>query len=292
MEPWDTIADAISEAGDRPFVLEHKSSVGGGCINRTYRLSSKTDSFFVKLNHAKLLPMFEAEAGALEAIIATRTVRAPTPLAKGLAGDAAFLVLEYIPMGSAHSDTALGRQLARMHRSTTERFGWEIDNTIGSTPQPNTCCDDWIEFWRTHRLGFQLQLAAQKGAGSKLLESGQQLLNRLPAFFDDYRPVPSLLHGDLWGGNRGTDQHGQPVVYDPASYYGDRETDVAMTELFGGFSREFYAAYNKEWPLDSGYAVRRTLYNLYHILNHFNLFGGGYLSQAQSMIDQLLSSAR
>ncbi len=291
MEPWDSIADSIAEANARPFVIRDKQTVSGGCINKAYKVSGGKDCYFVKLNHVKLLPMFEAEAKGLEAILATRTVRAPKPIVTGACADTAFLVLEYIPMRSTQNQALLGQQLAQMHRATAASFGWEVDNTIGSTPQPNTRCDDWVEFWSQRRLGFQLHLAARKGAGARLQQDGERLLHRLPVFFSSYRPAASLLHGDLWGGNHAADPHRQPVIYDPATYYGDRETDIAMTELFGGFSKEFYSAYNNVWPLDPGYAVRRTLYNLYHILNHYNLFGGGYLSQAQSMIEQLLSES-
>jgi fructosamine-3-kinase len=167
-----------------------------------------------------------------------------------------------------------------------------MDNTIGSTPQKNTPRQDWVAFWREQRLGYQLQLAARQGHGGALQRQGEQLLEYLPDFFTDHRPQASLLHGDLWSGNYSIDSQGQPVIFDPAVYFGDREADLAMTELFGGFGAEFYAAYNSSWPLEPGYAVRKTLYNLYHILNHLNLFGGGYLSQAQRMIQHLLAEVR
>jgi fructosamine-3-kinase len=176
-----------------------------------------------------------------------------------------------------------------MHRVTQARFGWVQDNTIGSTPQINTPEEDWIVFWREHRLRFQLHLATRHGHGGRLRERGERLLDEFPRLFAEYQPAASLLHGDLWSGNYAYTREGEPVIFDPAVYYGDREADLAMTELFGGFGREFYAAYREAYPLDEGYAVRKTLYNLYHVLNHLNLFGGGYLSQAQGMIDRLLS---
>jgi protein-ribulosamine 3-kinase len=175
-----------------------------------------------------------------------------------------------------------------MHRATSGRFGWHRDNTIGATPQLNAWESDWIVFWQTYRLGYQLDLAARSGHGGQLQRRGGLLLERLPALFD-HAPVPSLLHGDLWGGNFSGDAEGNPVIFDPACYYGDREADLAMTELFGGFSGRFYSAYRAAWPLDPGYDTRKTLYNLYHILNHLNLFGGGYGSQAERMIDRLLA---
>ncbi len=168
------------------------------------------------------------------------------------------------------------------------QFGFPCDNFIGTTPQPNAWTDDWITFWRDQRLGFQLQLAAKNGHGGQLQRLGEKLLDVLPAFFDGYTPQPSLLHGDLWGGNHAYLTDGTPTIFDPAAYYGDRECDLAMTELFGGYPADFYAAYRAAWPLDAGYAGRRDLYNLYHILNHANLFGGGYVRQAEQMMRVLL----
>jgi fructosamine-3-kinase len=173
---------------------------------------------------------------------------------------------------------------------TADRFGWHIDNTIGSTPQPNSPADNWVEFWREQRLGFQLQTAAGSGYGGELQRLGERLLAEMPALFTTHDPVPSMLHGDLWGGNYGALRDGTPVIFDPAFYYGDREADLAMTTLFGGFGGQFYAAYNEAWPLDDGYEVRKTFYNIYHIINHLNLFGGGYHRQAISMIESVLSS--
>ena len=178
-----------------------------------------------------------------------------------------------------------------MHRTTRAEFGWVRDNTIGATPQPNTPDPDWVRFWARQRLGFQLALAARNGHGGALQRLGETLLGRLPDLLD-HAPAPSLLHGDLWGGNLGYMRDGEPVIYDPAVYYGDREADLAMTELFGGFGGDFYAAYREAWPLDPGYASRRDLYNLYHVLNHLNLFGGGYLGQALNLLGRLLAQVR
>ena len=183
----------------------------------------------------------------------------------------------------------LGRHLARMHRVTGTQYGWHRDNTIGATPQINTETGDWIAFWRERRLGFQLKLAQSRGHGGRLIAGGERLLDALPSFFRGRSPLPSLLHGDLWSGNAGRTADGEPVIYDPAAYYGDREADLAMTELFGGFPRSFQDAYRSEFPLDPGYETRKQLYNLYHVLNHLNLFGGGYGVQAERMIGQLLA---
>lgn len=288
---WQAIAETISAATSEPFRITHRESIGGGCINHACRISDGDRTYFVKLNHAGSLEMFEAEFAGLQALREPGALRIPQPVCTGTAGDKAFLVLEYLDLHrpEGNSARALGSGLAALHRTTRERFGWHRDNTIGSTPQPNREESDWVTFWRDHRLGFQLELAARKGAGRGVVRKGEALLERCGALFQDYTPTPSLLHGDLWGGNWSVDRDGNPVLFDPAVYFGDRETDIAMTELFGGFPAPFYRAYNEAWPLDPGYRQRRDLYNLYHILNHFNLFGGGYLSQAEQMIDRLLS---
>lgn len=240
--------------------------------------------------------MFEAESTGLQALADAKTILVPTPLCTGktqCAGTTeaqAYLVMEYLELGrpSGNSQRLAGHQLAQLHRLTTTAFGGDTDNYIGATPQSNRWQAHWTDFWREQRLGYQLRLASDNGYAGRLQSLGEQLLERFPAFID-HAPTPSLLHGDLWGGNMGYAEAGQPVIYDPASYYGDREAEIAMTELFGGFSGDFHAAYEEAWPLDAGYSSRRTLYNLYHILNHLNLFGGCYLGQAQGMMERLLA---
>jgi fructosamine-3-kinase len=265
-------------------------AVGGGCINTTVRLSDGRRSYFVKLNSARLLEMFAAEAEGLAELARTGTLRVPRPLCHGSSDGQAYLVMEYLELGRPHSNAAreAGHRLAALHRTVASRFGWQRDNALGATPQPNGWLQDWMDFWRERRLGFQLRLAARYGYGGRLQERGERLLEACPALLD-HTPAPSLLHGDLWSGNLGYAQDGQPLVFDPAVYYGDREADLAMTELFGGFPAAFYAAYREAWPLAPGYQVRKTLYNLYHILNHLNLFGGGYLGQALRMVERLLA---
>lgn len=295
MSPWLDIAAQISASSGNLFTVEKSSSVGGGCINQTHLIEGNGQRYFVKLNNAGSLPMFEAEAAGLQEIYNSHTLRVPVPVCWGKSGAKAWLVLEYLDMDSAsrsNAAEALGRGLAAMHRITAEKFGWQRDNTIGATPQINKTSSDWIQFWRKRRLGYQLQLAHANGYTGALQTKGEQLMARLDAFFAR-SPAASLLHGDLWSGNyafaAGVDGNTVPVIFDPAVYYGDREADLAMTELFGGFSARFYAAYREAYPLDPGYATRKTLYNLYHILNHLNLFGGGYLHQAEQMMDKLLA---
>jgi len=266
--------------------------VSGGCINQAWKITdSAGNNWFIKENSPTLLYMFEAEAAGLEAIYQSQAIRVPKPVCSGKTNEFSYLVLEYIPMSGSINQKITGEQLAEMHHIThpDNQYGWYLDNTIGSTQQINTPSNDWVTFWQQQRLGFQLNLAHQKGYSSKDYEAGLKLLENLPRFFTHYQPLASLLHGDLWGGNCASDTNNMPVIFDPAFYYGDRETDIAMTELFGGFNQEFYAAYHAANPLDSGYKTRKTLYNLYHILNHYNLFGGGYASQAGSMTQQLLS---
>jgi fructosamine-3-kinase len=290
MSLHDAIAHAISAASGKVFTPENKTGVGGGCINTTEVLEGGGRRYFVKRNDAARLGMFEAEAAGLTEIMNSKSVRVPQPICLGTHERQAFLVLEYLDIGHhAGNGELLGRQLAAMHRTTHARFGWRRNNTIGSTAQINTEEQDWMMFYREHRLHYQLKLAGENGHGGNLLRRGEQLLEKLPAFFAGYRPLPSLLHGDLWGGNHAALRDGTPVIFDPAVYYGDREADLAMTELFGGFGSGFHAAYREAWPLDAGYRVRRDLYNLYHVLNHMNLFGGGYRGQAAQLMDRLLS---
>jgi protein-ribulosamine 3-kinase len=289
MAARDTINRAIADATGETLHDAQWHSVSGGDINQSYRIDDGQRRFFVKLNDADRLNMFEAEAAGLAEIAATHSLRVPRPICVGVAEAQAFVVLEYLEL-HRHGDAAmLGRQLAALHQATQPQFGWQRDNTLGSTPQPNAWRASWVDFLREQRLGHQLRLAVANGYGALLHDAGEKLLSRLDAFFSGYTPQPSLLHGDLWGGNHAYLADGSPLVFDPATYYGDRECDLAMSELFGGFAPAFHAAYREAWPLDPGYAQRRTLYNLYHILNHANLFGGGYAAQAQAMIARLLA---
>lgn len=291
MNPWQHINEHIQrETGVR--VHGGRESIGGGCINQAVRIAGGGRDFFVKFNVASKSEMFAAEAEGLRDIAATHTVRVPEPVCWGVVGDTAYLVLEHLAFGRGGKGAVLGEQLAALHRVTHADFGWRRGNTIGSTPQINTPCADWTSFWRERRLGFQLELAERNGLDGEVLRLGQQLMACLDGLFDGYRPRPSLLHGDLWSGNHGYLADGTPVIFDPAVYFGDREADLAMTELFDGFGGDFYAGYRAAWPLDAGYATRKTLYNLYHILNHANLFGGGYAQQALRMTQQLLAELR
>ena len=291
MQKWQQIDQEISKILGERFVSNKHSPVGGGCINEAYSISNGTETFFVKLNSANMAPMFVAEAAGLLEIIDSTSVRAPKPVCWGATADQSYIVMESLALGGNSGDAGaiLGQQLALMHKKTSNQFGWKMDNTIGATPQPNTYNKNWLTFYGESRLAYQLELAAKNGCDTSLTDKGNKLLDLFHYFFTTYAPRPSLLHGDLWSGNVAVLTSGQPAIFDPAVYYGDREADLAMTELFGGFGQAFYDAYNETWPLDPGYSTRKTLYNLYHILNHFNLFGGAYGAQAERMTAQLLS---
>lgn len=288
---WDSISQYITTATGQAFTVRSVQPLSGGDINAAFRLQDGQNSYFVKLNRAELVTMFAAEFAGLQDLAHSQTLRVPTPVVYGETDSHCFLVLEYLELGrfSVATERLFGQQLAYLHQQAQPYFGWHRDNTIGSTLQRNPQSNDWLHFWREQRLGFQLQLAAQNGYGGRLQRLGERLGVELAALFINYTPLPSLLHGDLWAGNTATDKCGNPVVFDPACYYGDREADLAMTELFGGFGRDFYAAYQDVWSLHENYRVRKSLYNLYHILNHLNLFGGGYLRQAENKIMELLA---
>jgi protein-ribulosamine 3-kinase len=277
---------AAAAALGRGVRLGSAAAVSGGCINDCYLVQAGAARVFVKLNAARFADAFAAEADGLSALRAAG-MRAPEPLAHGAAAGHAYLALEALELGGKEDFAALGHALAALHRSRGERFGWTRDNFIGASAQRNSSSGDWIEFWRERRLAPQLALAVANGHG-EIRQPMERICAGLPQLLEGRTPEPSLLHGDLWRGNVGFLAGGAPVVFDPALYRGDREADLAMTELFGGFPRAFYAAYEEAWPLDDGYGRRKHLYNLYHLLNHLNLFGGGYLAQVRSTLGLLL----
>jgi len=286
---WTLLTEQIKQSTNQAFQLKSKNPIGSGCINQAYRISDGKTDYFVKLNSARFGDMFEVEALSLGEIAESHTIKVPQPVCYGQIVDQAYLVLQHLDLSGRVNAELQGQQLAAMHRVTGDRFGWYRNNTIGSTPQSNTLNNNWISFWREQRLLPQLQLAQQNGYH---LPQVEQLTQSFDCLFDNYHPQPSMLHGDLWGGNAAALADGTPVIFDPAFYYGDREADIAMTQLFGGFDSRFYAAYNEAFPLDEGYKLRTTFYNLYHIINHLNLFGSGYLGQATSMADRVLAEIK
>jgi fructosamine-3-kinase len=286
--PWQSAAVALIGGAAS---AARWADLGGSSLNGTWRLEIGRERYFVKTHAASRLGMLQGEAEGLRALARCGAIRVPAPVACDSADNCAFLVLEWLDIGGGGRDAALGTALAQLHRTTAEAYGWHRDNTIGTTPQDNTPAGDWAKFFRDRRIAPQLALAARNGHGGRLQRAGERLLAAIPLLLAGHAPAASLLHGDLWSGNAARLASGEPVIFDPAVYFGDRETDLAMTELFGGFPAAFHAAYRAAWPLDAGYPVRRTLYNLYHVLNHLNLFGGGYGAQAEAMIGQLLAEA-
>lgn len=290
-----SIAAAIAESVGEEVQVVACRSVGGGCINQAWRvdLDREPGTVFVKTNSAAKREMFVAETEGLEELRAAEAIRVPRPLAHGLAGPEAYLILEWMEMTSRGDQAETGRQLAALHRCSSGNgcYGWHRDNAIGETPQANDWCQSWPEFFVTKRLTPQFRLARAKG----LEFADEEMLIRVAQALLRSEPQPSLLHGDLWSGNAGfaeVDGEVRPVIFDPATYFGDREADLAFTELFGGFGPQFYQAYRHEFPLEDGYEKRREFYNLYHVLNHWNLFGGGYREQAEQMIRRLIVSFR
>lgn len=279
-ELQDAIRAALRAAGDAGEIVEWRS-VGGGDINEAARVATQHQSYFVKWNAAPPPRFFEMEAHGLQLIQEAGHLRVPAVIAEGSLplSKTGFLVLEWIQTGAKTGDSAerLGRQLARQHLHRQPYYGLESKNYIGRLPQPNERHESWLEFYRTQRLGAQRDLAARNGHlpahRARLLD---WLMNSLDRWIDESVCQPSLLHGDLWGGNWMAAADGSPLVIDPAVYYGDREADLAMTALFGGFPSRFYEAYAEVFPLAPGYLDRQPLYQLYYLLCHLNLFGEGY----------------
>jgi len=286
----------ITRSTGKPFKVESIEPTGQASRWRTFAIANARTGnpkrIFAKAGEADCLRNFAAERDGLNCLsTATSPLRVPQVVACETLDEQAVLLLEWIDLMplDATSAAMLGEGLAMLHRSTTEKFGLASDNFIGATPQRNAPDANWVRFWQMNRLMPQLELAAKHRYPSRMIDRGERLASDCGAFFRDYQPVPSLLHGDLWSGNVAADETGRPVIFDPAVYYGDREADVAMTELFGRQPADFYTAYDNAWPRDVGYAVRREFYNLYHVLNHANLFAGDYVRQSERMIEALLA---
>jgi protein-ribulosamine 3-kinase len=288
---WSALEHALAGQLGGHCRLRDRQPVGGGCINQAWRLDTSRGRFFLKLNAPGRAELFAAEWDGLATLREAGAVRIPEPLARGVDGGASWLLLEYIEMTSLTETAAgrLGAQLAALHRQLAEGFGHHRDNFIGLTPQDNRSHARWADFFCERRLRPQRALAAQRQASRQFLTLIDAVIARAPSLLADHQPEASLLHGDLWSGNCAADGEGRPLLFDPAVYAGDRETDLAMSELFGRLPGAFYRVYEECWPLAPGYPERRALYNLYHILNHYNLFGGGYAGQAMALCRQLLS---
>ncbi|NUY55063.1 fructosamine kinase family protein [Salinivibrio sp. EAGSL] len=284
---WHALSLHLSEQLDIDFEIREKTAIGGGDIHDAYCISDGGEQrFFVKINQRECLPAFEAEAEGLRQLAMSEHIHVPRVYFVGPVKDNAALVLNFLPIKSLDDTQAylFGQQLARHHRWGEQvEYGFDDDNFIGTSEQRNSWHRKWCHFFAEQRIGWQLQLAAEK---SLHLGDIDTIIHGVKAQLANHRPKPALLHGDLWSGNVGLSVKG-PVLFDPACYWGDREADIAMTELFGGFPQSFYNGYQAEWPLDEGYQQRKDIYNLYHVLNHVNLFGGPYLAQAEQLLTKL-----
>jgi protein-ribulosamine 3-kinase len=288
------IARAITRVTGSACAASPEQRVAGGHGQGCYRWHAGGGPIFVKVAARGAGAAFEAEALGLAELARAGALRVPRVLTSGSTDAAAFLALEWIEAQAptAACERRLGEGLAAQHAVRASRYGFSRDNTIGPTPQANGWSESWVEFFRERRLRPQLARAAQRGFAGLLATVGERLLEALPALLAGHAPAPSLLHGDLWGGNWLAAAGGEPVVFDPAVYYGDCEADLAMTRLFGGFGPTFYRAYESLRPPAAGAQLRSQLYNLYHVINHANLFGGGYAYQARALIDELLAEVR
>ena len=285
--PSDVLNGVVEVLGmDSAVSIQKFSFVGGGCINNGGKLTTTKDIYFLKWNDASLYPhMFEAESRGLNLLGREKAIRIPAVTGYREKEIHQFLVLEYINQAQRSGNywEQLGTRLAAIHNATNGQFGLDHDNYIGSLRQPNKQDSNWIQFFIEQRLDVQLKLAIDKGLAKRIWTKEFQLLyKKLPSLLPEEKP--SLLHGDLWNGNLITDENGEPCLIDPAVYYGNREADLAMTKLFGGFDDEFYRAYESTSTLQQGYQQRLDLYNLYPLLVHVNLFGSSYIASVDSIL--------
>jgi fructosamine-3-kinase len=282
------IAQSV-EAETRSRILTF-TFTGGGCINSGGKLTTSGETYFLKWNDAGKFPgMFQAEASGLSLLRNSNSMTVPFPLHNGNAGPFQFLLLEFIREGRKTGDywAKFGSCLADLHRRSAHTFGLDHNNYIGSLSQRNDQSTSWIDFFVNCRLKAQVELArAHNKIDDGLHKKFERFFDRLPSLLT--LEPPSLLHGDLWGGNLLVDADGNPCLIDPAVYYGHREVDLAMTQLFGGFDPEFLECYHAEFPLAPGYRERFEIYNLYPLLVHLNLFGEGYRSSVVSIIDRFV----
>jgi fructosamine-3-kinase len=271
---------------------------GGAHGVARWRVARGAQRWFAKSAPAADAARLAYEARGLAALAAVPGWRVPAVVAQGMAagvaGEQAFLLVEHLALvpRDARSDAALGAALAAAHARHAPRFGWDADGWLGATPQPNGWCDDAVTFQAERRLGPQLALARADGAPARLVDAVARVIEVLPALHAEHRPSPALLHGDLWSGNAAALADGTPVVFDPAVHHGDPEADLAMAELFGGFAPTLLASYAAHAPLAAGYPLRRELHQLYHLLNHHHLFGGGYAADALRAAERLLAATR
>jgi fructosamine-3-kinase len=283
---WHFISERISECIQQDFICDDIREVKAGDSHKAYKISDGKQHFFVKINEKIHLTNFEVEVDGLEHLSNTQLFKVPNFICTGLVSNHSFLVLEYINMsqGNEQSWFHFGQTLAELHKTQTQQmYGWQEDNFIGLTPQSNLWQKKWSCFFAEQRIGFMLQLLSEKGL---VLANIDTVVESIKSLLTGHNPKPSMLHGDLWQGNAGFHKN-QPVLFDPAFYFGDRETDLAMTELFGRFPVQFYQGYADIWPLEVDYEYRKPIYQLYHVLNHALLFGGHYIESAKITLKNL-----
>lgn len=286
---WHSVEKAIEEATASPYSISQKQTVTGGDINLSYKITDGNQPYFIKINDKSRQSNFDAEIYSLSQLSSQSNIKCPKVICSGSTLDKSFLVLEYLSLKAATNQQwkDLGKKLAEFHKNTVHgQFGWQDDNYIGLSIQPNHWASNWRVFFAEQRIAWQLQLLSEKSIIFGDIEHISQICH------DEllhHHVEPCLLHGDLWQGNIGFADSG-PVLFDPASYYGDREVDIAMTELFGQFPTAFYQGYHQAYPLPEKYEQRKTVYNFYHVLNHANMFGGIYIEQAKAMLHRILSS--
>ncbi len=286
MQSYSSLSSAIKEIFGNDRRIVDRRSVAGGDINQASALTLDDGRvLFMKSNSVNMLLNFEAEARGLEAIRGTEAISVPEVIGLGTDGEMSFLLMEFLSGGRRIREfwEVFAQELAAMHRADIGgQYGFLQNNWIGDRVQENSMCDSWIAFFRDHRLKPQFK-AARRYFGSSDQKKIESLLSHLDRYLVEPER-PSLVHGDLWAGNMITGNDGKGWLIDPAVYYGHPEVDIAMTELFGGFSFQFYEAYRETGMLDAGYQDRRDLYNLYQLLNHLNIFGSGYLSSVKNIL--------
>ncbi|MDO9086874.1 MAG: fructosamine kinase family protein [Anaerolineaceae bacterium] len=287
----NTLKQILAGISDPGPVMQIKS-VGGGCINHASQVVTERNRYFLKWNPQPHPNMFTTEAQGLQMLAAVDTIRVPSVIKFQEAEQnlPAFILLEWIEHSTSFDQKLCGQQLAQLHlNSQSDQFGLDHNNYIGSTPQYNIWVSDWVAFFRDFRLQPQINLAQSNEYLSRSRQQNlERILSRLGNWLQGVPRKPALLHGDLWGGNVIADENGYPVLIDPAVYYGDREADLAFTHMFGGFSNDFYQAYNDVYTLEPGYQERFEIYNIYHILNHLNLFGESYGYSLDSVLNRLV----
>ena len=281
------VETALRRVLGRAVRIERRSTLGGGSINQTELIETTSGPFVVKSHDAGAGAMFQAEADGLAALGASGTSLVIPKVIHIAAGAQPFLILEYLDPGPRPKDfdARLGRGLAELHRASSPRFGFEGDNFCGATSQPNPWTDRWVEFYGAWRIGHQLALAADAGLlSSRERTTIERLIMHLADWIDEPASGPSLVHGDLWSGNLHRDREGRPALIDPAVYFGHREAEFGMMLLFGGFSNRVIEAYEEAFPLEPGWRDRNAIYQLYHLMNHLNLFGGGYHGEVMTIV--------